>query len=247
MTGFDALIAGLEARRCEREPLVFTETEDENGLLCVRAVGKCSTNCAAGYVYRRDELGYDRPSSCPECGALRTWAMRVCIAQIPGEHAGIEGRWSATFTWASVGRSVADMMANRLSRVLHGPTGTGKSSLAAAIALHAAHHGTVRWLHWPSHLRRLREAMETRETVSLTGYRRANLLVVDEMKGRGTEWEVEQAEAVMCHRLERGAPVVVTSNCGPPELARIVGARVWSRLSSGRMVEMGGADRRAAR
>ena len=75
---------------------------------------------------------------------------------------------------------------------------------------------------------------------------RAGLLVMDEVKGTGTQFEVDVLEDIIVKRFARAAPTVITSNFRKDRLRNLLGDRIWSRLTGAgvAVVELGGPDRR---
>ena len=132
-------------------------------------------------------------------------------------------------------------------RLWHGENGVGKSWRAAAVALALVESVSVRWVHWPSMMARLKDEVAGGGQLGalvakLIGSPR--ILVVDELTGRRTEFEAETAERIIGPRAESGA-VVITSNMRADDCRGYVGDRVWSRLgASCRIGEVGGVDRR---
>jgi DNA replication protein DnaC len=132
--------------------------------------------------------------------------------------------------------------------VLHGPNGSGKTHLAAAIALNLRAKGKpVLFMRVPDLMEFLRHAydeeslfvrsvgqagsmnhLERLETV-----RRAPILVLDDLAAESdTPWVREKLYQILDYRGVDRLPTVVTLNIGPSEWAEKLGARVADRLGN---------------
>lgn len=126
--------------------------------------------------------------------------------------------------------------AQGVGMILSGPTGSGKTHLAAAIAneLTEREH-TVIFQSVPELLLRIRSTFnrgaETTEEQLVNELLRCHLLVLDDL---GSEKATEWTEATLFelidqrYRLER--PVVVTTNLSPAALGKAIGTRTMDRL-----------------
>lgn len=111
---------------------------------------------------------------------------------------------------------------------LHGPVGSGKTSVAAAIAVEVdAAYWSMRDL-----IARCKEEMNNAVRESAVDRAvRVPVLVLDDIgKQRATPYVVEVTCDVLERRFDRGHLTIVTSNLSPGEMARYLGDAAWSRL-----------------
>ena len=173
-------------------------------------------------------------------------AQRFTAARFPAWTLRVRREWTGTVSLGDIDRVAADVAGGR-GRVWHGQNGVGKSWTAAAVALSLVESVSVRWLHWPTMVARMKDEVAGGGqlgplVVKLVGIPR--ILIVDELAGRRTEFEAELAERIIGPRAESGA-VVITTNMTADDCRAYVGDRVWSRLgASCRIGEVGGVDRR---
>ncbi len=127
---------------------------------------------------------------------------------------------------------------------MYGPTGTGKSHLAAAFLRKIAEQvkRSARWTR-PGPLARAVFAGEGDDRAN----REARVLILDDLgSDRMDAHHSGLIYEIVATREERGLATVATSNMSPEELAGW-DARVWSRLQGFKAIKMGGADRRDKR
>ncbi len=132
----------------------------------------------------------------------------------------------------------------------YGDVGTGKTTLAMLVsksALEAGH--TVAIYSVPRLLNLVREAMvsEQGKLDFLDRLTSVDLLHLDDLGAQTqTEWVLEQLYSIINTRYEDQRSLVVTSNQGPDELAKLVGERTVSRITEmcGGDLQMKGDDRR---
>lgn len=222
--------------------------EEVDGLAVRRVVGRCAAGCSRGWAVEHRPGGYEVVRPCGTCAAVAAQAQRFTAARLPAWALRVRREWTGTVSLGDIDRVAADVAGGR-GRVWHGPNGVGKSWTAAAVALSLVESVSVRWLHWPTVVARLKDEVAGGGqlgplTTKVVGTPR--ILVVDELAGRRTEFEAELAERIIGARAESGA-VIITTNMGADHCRGYVGDRVWSRLgASCRIGEMGGSDRRRA-
>lgn len=227
------------------EPMRVVD-EEIDGLAVRRVVGRCVAGCSRGWVIEARPGGYEVVRPCGECAAVASRAQRFTAARFPAWALRVRREWSDSVSLADIDRVAADVAGGR-GRLWHGQNGVGKSWRAAAVALALVESVSVRWVHWPSMMSRLKDEVAGGGQLGalvakLIGSPR--ILVVDELTGRRTEFEAETAERIIGPRAESGA-VVITSNMKADDCRAYVGDRVWSRLgASCRIGEVGGVDRR---
>jgi DNA replication protein DnaC len=137
----------------------------------------------------------------------------------------------------------------------HGPSGTGKTTLAmlvAKVAMEAGH--TVAIYSMPRLLSELRttyrDDAEIQDVELLDRLANVELLVIDDLgTERRNDWVLEQLYVIINARYEEERPLVVTTNViEPDELAAQVTPRVLSRLEEMcEMLPLWGKDARAFR
>jgi DNA replication protein DnaC len=131
-----------------------------------------------------------------------------------------------------------------------GDVGTGKTTLAMLVSKSALEAGrTVAIYSVPRLLNLVREAMVSEEgkLEFLDRLTSVDLLHLDDLGAQTqTEWVLEQLYSIINTRYEDQRSLVVTSNQGPDELAKLVGERTVSRITEmcGGDLQMKGDDRR---
>jgi DNA replication protein DnaC len=141
---------------------------------------------------------------------------------------------------------------------LHGPTGRGKSRLAATLLNEAAARGIsgafVR-IPWLMLLRQLGiddVGKQAEANTLLDRALHASIVALDDVAGgeKGSDFTRGLMVTVLDHRFDRGLPTLITSNLGLQELSEFYGdTRIPSRIAGacGETIELGGVDARIAR
>ena len=116
--------------------------------------------------------------------------------------------------------------------LLHGPNGTGKTSILAALACtlgvpDGAAYYDVRNLFAAA---KAEMGGYVRETVVDRAVRKGVVVLDDVGKQRGTEWAVETIRDLLERRFDRPGFTHVATNLEPAELSVLLGAAAWSRL-----------------
>jgi DNA replication protein DnaC len=205
----------------------------------------------------RREVGYGHPDfgkliECPACDTLTKRRLGILdgFSSLRGD------LLKCDFTHFRVveGADLAYQAAVAFTRdpkgwlVLHGPNGSGKTHLAAAIALNLRAKGRpVLFMRVPDLMEFLRHAYDEESlyvrSVGESGsmnlldrletIRRAPVLVLDDLAAESdTPWVREKLYQILDYRGVERLPTVVTLNIGPNEWADKLGARVADRLGN---------------
>jgi DNA replication protein DnaC len=143
-------------------------------------------------------------------------------------------------------RAFADILAGTL--VLHGPYGTGKTHLLAALCNELRKRGkSTRFVTAPKLFTVIQERVSLRESYTplITKAIHAPLFVLDDVdKAKHTDFREEVYFAIIDERVKLGLPMAISTN-RLAELKDFVGGACASRLSIGQIsVEMTGEDYR---
>lgn len=127
-----------------------------------------------------------------------------------------------------------------------GPTGTGKTSVAAAIAVDCGEPYQAGFWTVGRLLEQVKSEFSRDSGATLRSVKEKPLLVLDELgRERETDFNIDTVRELIEARYDAGLATVVTSNMTPEQLRVHVGERVWSRLyEMVEVVPVFGADRR---
>jgi DNA replication protein DnaC len=144
----------------------------------------------------------------------------VRAAKSPAPRSAVDAAWK----WAGQGGGL----------MLVGPVGTGKTYLAAAAVRHMMRDRDVTWQSVPSMLTLAVAAFDDegrKQAVrAITG--RSALVLDDLDKMKPSEWTAAQLYAAIDNRVTSGAPLLVTANKTPAQLASHVGGEFGKAIAS---------------
>lgn len=129
--------------------------------------------------------------------------------------------------------------------VLWGPTGSGKTHLAAAIVNSWVGKVPALFLSSPDMLAAIRPGSD-KDPKALDLAKRVRLLVIDDLGAeKSSEWTLETHFAILNYRYDWHLPTIITTNYSLEMLERKVGQRVVSRLiEMCRFIEVSDKDHR---
>lgn len=141
--------------------------------------------------------------------------------------------------------------------LLLGPTGTGKTHLAAALIRRVASARAqtigrpLRWraLSHPQFNADMRPSPDGAHNAQMAACQATDLLFLDDVgAGMSTDWTADTLYRLADVRWSRQRPTIAASNLIPTELRAFAGQRVWERLTDeATVVTLTGASRRARR
>ena len=247
------------------DQFVLSAAGDPPRLVCEPASAFLSCDeCDGGVIHRVRDDGLSFCADC-RCRVPHKIAARVSAIGLPAK---ARRQRFADLDWSRVvdleGRALRDRLRSWLTAwdadapglLLYGPTGTGKSHVAAACALWlcVARGATVRHVDWRDHFGRYAAASRTAPADArdmVAALMAPDVLVIDEVTHQNT-WAREHFEHVIHHRVElRGGSTIITSNLDPTpgapaavSMVDALGDRTASRLSPLTALGMGGDDYR---
>ncbi len=143
------------------------------------------------------------------------------------------------------------------SLLIHGPYGTGKTSLAVSClrarveqdetdALFLTAPGLLDRIRRTYEPRKSRDSSEATEADVLDAVLHASLLVIDDLGAeRPTDWVQEKLFTVINHRHDQMLPTVFTSNLDPEGLAKHLGERIaWRIVEMSEVIKLDGPNLR---
>lgn len=131
--------------------------------------------------------------------------------------------------------------------MLTGPSGTGKTRIAAAACWSRLDHESCSYVSVAHAMSRLASSLtDSGRAEAIKFFHGSGAVVLDDFdKCRPTEYGKEQVFAAIDAREQAGAPLLVTTNLAPSELAERFGEPIASRLAGYcEVVEVAGADLR---
>lgn len=195
---------------------------------------QCLTGCArcdgVGFVFVRDERGYEVSARCPDCGPQRAALERFNRANILSDFA------AARLEDLDVSdrSSNLGLITNKVRRWMNTPSwergycliggvGTGKTHMLTTTVRHAVIRGlSAKYVDFSILLNDLRQAydQETPTTGIIKPLVETQLLAIDELgKGRNSEWELTIIDQLINERYSRGMTTIFATNFDVPEHA----------------------------
>ena len=117
--------------------------------------------------------------------------------------------------------------------LVRGPTGAGKTHLAAAVAMTLLRRGfSVSFWNVPLLLDALRPGGDKPDAEIMARARRVDLLILDDLgTEKATEWAQERLYVLTEYRYEDARPLIVTTNASLRELQELLSPKTVSRLA----------------
>ena len=138
------------------------------------------------------------------------------------------------------------------SLILSGPCGAGKTHLAISILQEQIQHG--HWLDiWfvssPEMLREIKMTYDPDYPLSeadvIDKYTEIEFLVIDDLGAEAaTDWAISTFYLILDRRHRNDTPTLITTNLTTQEIEEKLGARIASRLSEYRTIQLKGIDHR---
>lgn len=172
----------------------------------------------------------DEQMAAAEARAAMEWRetrTRVLLSRLPAGYRDAEPRTQGGLSWLTAYLSGA-----RNNLIVAGPTGTGKTWEAAAIArqLLVDHTIPTTMVNMPELLDALRPDREGRS--DLHSLQVAPVLIIDDLGSeKHTEWTDEQLFRLTDYRRGARLPMIVTTNFHSDELEQRYGPRIMRRIS----------------
>jgi DNA replication protein DnaC len=195
-------------------------------------------------LYGDDRADSVKPFLCDQCKP-RVLSDRRIKANIPAGLTGLRFNDTTTGPAADAARQWGAGEINGV--LLCGPVGVGKTHLAACAINQRLERGQVKWVSVPSMIARALAAFDSEErkqaTTELTG--RGGIVLDDLDKVKPSDWALSQLFVAIDTRVTAGAPLFVTTNMQPGEIAKTFGEAIASRLVGHCLVrKLDGQDRR---
>lgn len=214
---------------CDCDPFVRGHLRTNRRVAFYEPCQDCLDNCTEcgglGYVFIRDEDGYEFSKPCPDCGASRAALERYNRANILSDFATADFGDLDTSDRSSnlsqvverVKRWTIKFMPGETGFCLVGGVGTGKTHLlTSAVRRAVLTKGTsAKYVDFSILLNDLKQAYdeETQTTPIIKPLVETQLLAIDELgKGRKSEWELTIIDQLINERYSRGMTTIFATN-----------------------------------
>lgn len=134
--------------------------------------------------------------------------------------------------------------------LLYGPTGTGKTHLAACIFRELIidyHKNSFKFVSVPQLMLSIRKTFsdDSSELSIINKYTASVFLTLDDMGAqKQSEFSAECLYALIDKRYGEMRPTIFTTNLNPTSLGDMLGSRLSSRILSGKIINISGLDKR---
>ncbi len=218
-----------QRRSCECDPFVLGHLRTNRRTAYYEPCESCLAECPGcngfGYVFEKDENGYEVSKRCPECGRQRAALERFNRANILSDFATAKIEDLDTddrdnnlhVITRRVRRWMHDFLPGNQGFCLIGGVGTGKTHLLTTTVRHAvlAKGTSAKYVDFSILLNDLRQAYdeESPTTPIIRPLVETQLLAIDELgKGRKSEWELTIIDQLINERYSRGMTTVFATN-----------------------------------
>lgn len=197
---------------------------------CAKCLTACPSCDGVGYVFRRNDDGYEVSVRCPDCGLQRAALERYNRANILSDFAtaSLEDLDTSDRTTnlgqvtAKVRSWMRGFVPGERGFCLIGSVGTGKTHLLTTVVRHAvlAKGMSAKYVDFSILLNDLRQAYDQDEqtTPIIRPLVETSLLAIDELgKGRKSEWELTIIDQLINERYSRGMTTVFATNFDTPD------------------------------
>lgn len=137
---------------------------------------------------------------------------------------------------------------DRTGLLIAGPVGTGKSTLAGALAVACGEPNWAQYWPVPDYLAAVKDSFHSDAIPITEKVHRRPVLVLDDLGAdRLTDWGTDQISQLIARRYDAQLTLVVTTNLAPTQLEDLLGERIVSRLTEmTALLRITGPDRRRA-
>lgn len=199
--------------------------------VCAACFQVCPACAGQEYEFGVDERGYSFVRSCHVCGTLRRRIEAFNDAHIPARYFAVDAAVENFETTDKSGRPIGNLpqIKMRLHRwaqefapgakgfVLHGPVGTGKTHMLAAVVRYLTLEKGIgcRFIEFTHLLSDIREQFDRGrgETEIMAPLTQVPLLAIDELgKGRNNLWQMSIIDELISKRYNRELTTLFTSN-----------------------------------
>ncbi|MFW5966197.1 MAG: ATP-binding protein [Persicimonas sp.] len=218
--------------QCRDKRYVLERRGDRaRAVICDDCFETCPACDGAEFVYETDERGYSFAKRCPLCGTLNQRIEAFNEAGIPARYYD----WGAAFEHFQTRDEDGNPLGNlqqvkvRINRwlqgfdlgetgfLLHGPVGTGKTHLLAAVVRHLTLEKGIscKFIEFTHLLSDIREQFDQGKGDSeiMAPLAEVPVLAIDELgKGRNNQWQLSIIDEIISKRYNRELTTLFTTN-----------------------------------